>query len=43
MVFVGLALPVKGDILPVTQVLPLENFEEAIEAVTKPAVPRKWV
>jgi propanol-preferring alcohol dehydrogenase len=38
-----LALAEKGDILPVTHVLPLEKFEEAIEAVKTSAVPGKMV
>ncbi|PCG94251.1 Polyketide synthase, enoylreductase [Penicillium occitanis (nom. inval.)] len=38
-----LALAEKGDILPVTHVLPLEKFEDAVEAVRTSAVPGKMV
>lgn len=38
-----LALAEKCDILPVTHVLPLEKFEEAIEAVKTSAISGKMV
>lgn len=38
-----LALAEKGDVLPVTHVLPLEKFEEAIDAVKTSSVPGKIV